>query len=95
MNVNGNSYTLLKDRCGGEKGFILHPLLFTLYVNDMLCFTICDLILYIDDSILLVSGKDVNVTEVKLCYDLESVKRLLGVNTLSLLLGETDVILFG
>ena len=93
--MNDNSYTLLNDRCGGHKGFILLPLLFILYVNDMLCFTICDLILYVDDSILLVSGKDVNVIKVKLCYDLESVKRLLDVNTLSLLLGETDVILFG
>ena len=41
-------------------GSILGPLLFTLYVNDMVNAGTSDLCLYADDSMLVVGGRDVN-----------------------------------
>ena len=43
--------------CGVPQGSILGPLLFLVYVNDMKTAVKCKLLLYADDSALLVSGK--------------------------------------
>ena len=53
------------------------------------------LLLYADDSALLVSGKDVKVIEQTLSRELESVRDWLIDNKLSLHLGKTESILFG
>ena len=45
--------------CGVSQGSILGPLLFLVYVNDMKAAVKCKLLLYADDSALLVSGKDI------------------------------------
>ena len=49
------------DPCGIPQGSILRPLLFLIYVNDMEAAVSCRLILYADDSALLVSGTSVSV----------------------------------
>ena len=47
--------------CGVPQGSILGPLLFLIYVNDMEAAVSCRIILYADDSVLLVSGTSVSV----------------------------------
>lgn len=80
--------------CGVPQGSILGPLLFTIYVNDMSNSISCDLCLYADDSLLLVSGKDVKTIEILLCSEMEKISNWLDSNKLSLHLGKTESILF-
>ena len=49
VNVNGYSSTPLDIISGVPQGSILIPLLFKLYVNDMVYFTTCDLFVYADN----------------------------------------------
>ena len=81
--------------CGVPQGSILGPLLFTLYVNDMSSAVNCDLCLYADDSMLLVSGKNVNEIEKTLESEMNEISKWLQENKLSLHLGKTESILFG
>lgn len=69
--------------------------MFLIYVNDMPAAVKLKILLYADDSVLLVSGKDTNQIEEILGRELESVKEWLTDNKLSLPLGKTESILFG
>ena len=81
--------------CGVPQGSILGPLLFLLYINDMSAAVKCKLLLYVDDSVLLASGKDLVEIEATLSCELESVNNWLIDNKLSLHLGKTQFIVFG
>ena len=79
--------------CGVPQGSILGPLLFLLYINYS--WVQCKLLLYADDSALLVPGCNVKVIENTLGVELESVHQWLVDNKLSMHLGKTESILFG
>ena len=81
--------------CGVPQGSILGPLLFLIYVNDMASAINCKLLLYADDSALLVSGKDPELIQQTLSAELANVSTWLVDNKLSLHLGKTESILFG
>ena len=59
VNVNGIESEPVELTCGVPQWSILGRVLFLLYVNDMNAAVKCKLLLYADDSALLVSGKDV------------------------------------
>ena len=82
-------------KCGVPQGSILGPLLFLIYVNDMSAVVRNKLLLYADDSAILVSGKDKKSIEDNLSSDLHLVSQWLITNKLSLHLGKTESILFG
>ena len=69
-------------------------MLFLIYVNDMTAAVQCKLMLYADDSALLVSGKDTADIERILSVELESIREWLIDNKLSLHLGKIESILF-
>ena len=71
------------------------PLLFTIYVNDMVRSVNCALYMYADDAALVISGKNVSNIELSLSKNLESLSKWLEENKLSLHLGKTESILFG
>ena len=48
------------------QGSILGPLLFLLYVNDMVYAVNCDLLLHADDTDLIFKHKDINIIEQQL-----------------------------
>uniref|UniRef100_A0A671TKH7 Reverse transcriptase domain-containing protein n=1 Tax=Sparus aurata TaxID=8175 RepID=A0A671TKH7_SPAAU len=81
--------------CGVPQGSILGPLLFLLYINDMSAVVHCKLLLYADDSALLVPGCNVRDIKNTLGAELESVNQWLIDNKLSMHLGKTEPILFG
>ena len=58
--------------CGVLQGSILGPLLFLCYVNDMPISVKCKLLLYADDSALIISGTDPKVIAEELSKELEA-----------------------
>ena len=82
-------------KCGVPQGSILGPLLFLIYVNDMSQSVNCNLLLYADDSCLIVTHKDINYIENTLNANLSSLCDWLVDNKLSIHLGKTESILFG
>ena len=95
VNING---TFSKSRtvpCGVPQGSILGPLLLLLYVKDMESAVKCKLILYADDSALLVSGKDVKDIQETLGKEFCALDSWLVDKKLSLHPGKTESFLFG
>ena len=81
--------------CRVPQGSILGSLLFLCYVNDMPMSVKCKLLLYADDSALIVSGSDPKIIADALSKELESCRQWLMDNKLSLHLAKTESILFG
>jgi hypothetical protein len=95
VDMDGTHSSMEKITCGVPQGSILGPLLFLVYVNDMVSAVNCKLLLYADDSALMVSHSDANIIQERLSTELTSVSDWLVDNKLSLHLGKTESILFG
>ncbi len=88
--VEGTLSAPLIITCGVPQGSILGPLLFLIYINDMSAAVRCKLLLYADDSALLVPGCKVKDIENTLSIELESVDQWVVDNKLSMHLGKTE-----
>ena len=95
VSVNEVDSNPLGVSCGVPQGSILGPLLFLCYVNDMASSVDCKLLLYADDSALLVSDKNPGHIAERLGNELDSCRQWLIDNKLSLHLGKTECMLFG
>ena len=95
VNVNSTNSSHGLVTCGVPQGSILGPLLFLCYINDMPISVNCKLLLYADDSALLVRGKNPSHIAQTLSKNLKSCSLWLIDNKLSLHLGKTESILFG
>jgi len=91
VNVNGTKSEPSKITCGVSQVSIIRSLLLLLYVNDMEYVVNCKLSLYVDDSALLVSGKDTNRIETILSNELQNVSNWLVDNKLSLQPGKKRI----
>ena len=93
--VDGVDSGFLDVNCGVPQGSILGPLLFLCYINDMAAALKCKLSLYADDSALVYSGSDPAGVAAFLSSELNTCRKWLIDNRLSLHLGKTECILFG
>ena len=64
VGVSGTHSTSASVTCGVPQGFILGPLLFLIYFNDMSAVVKNKLLLYADDSGILVSGKNISHVDI-------------------------------
>ena len=93
--ANSVKSTVLPLTCGVPQGSILGPLFFLLYIND--CISVDDThstMLYADDSVLYVSGKDVNVLAVRLTQALHGFSTWSSRNKLTINEEKTKIMLF-
>ena len=95
VDVSGTFSSQANITCGVPQRSVLGQILFLIYVNDMSAVVKNKLLLYADDSAILVSGKNIAQTELLLSRELETVSEWLIGNKLSLLIGKTEYILFG
>ena len=92
---NGATSSFDNITSGVPQGSLIGPLLYLCYSNDMHLSVNSELLLYTDDSVILVHDRDPNVISKKLAEDLKTCNKWLIDNKLSLHVGKTECILFG
>ena len=81
--------------CGVPQGSILGPLLFLIYINDIVKISpILNMILFADDTNLFISGKNLTETVTTLNQELCKLSNWFKVNKLSLNVKKTNYIIF-
>ena len=94
--VNETSSLLRTITCGVPQGSILGPLLFILYINDIVCCSdILQFILFADDTNLFYSNSNVNKLVEVLNAELSKLAKWFQANKLSLNVQKTNFIAFG
>ena len=91
-NVQSQSKSII---CGVPKGYIMGPLLFLLYINDLS--SVSERLLsfmFADDTSMLIHGKDVSLLEEEMNTELCKVTTWLKLNKLSLDIAKTHSMLF-
>ena len=96
VSVNGTDSSLSATVCGVPQGSILGPLLFLLYINDIMnCSDLLYFILFADDTNLFYSSKDLLLLQNTVICDLAKLAIWFTVNRLSLNVKKTTYVLFG
>ena len=93
--IDGVFSDYLAISCGVPQGSLLGHLLYLCYSNDMEIYVSSKLLLYADDSVLIVSDRKPDTISKKLSEDLGSCNEWLIDNKLSLHVGKTECIVFG
>ena len=95
VNINGIKSELKKVVHGVPQGSILGPLLFLLYINDIVkSSTKLEYLLFADDTSLLISGKTFKEIEKTLNSELENISNWLKANKLSLNVSKSNILRF-
>jgi exonuclease III len=96
VSINNSKSKMLPISCGVPQGSILGPLLFLIYVNDMVnCSALLKFILFADDTNIFYSTKNHGFTENIINDELNKLSIWFRVNKLSLNIKKTNFIVFG
>ena len=96
VHLNGASSALSNIVCGVPQGSILGPLLFILYINDIIkCSDILQFILFADDTNLFYSNRNISELEFVMNIELSKLLNWFRANKLSLNAAKTNFIIFG
>ena len=91
-----NSSRMEDIHCGVPQGSCLGPLLFIVYINDLpFCMESCQVTMYADDTSISFTAKSVNDLNMTLNKDLNSLRKWLQGNKLSLNVLKTQAIVIG
>ena len=94
--LNDTSSRLKLISCGVPQGSILGPLLFLIYINDIVnCSSIMKFILFADDTNLFLSDEDLSRLMISLNAELSKLSDWFKSNKLSLNVKKTNYIIFG
>ena len=85
-----------KIRCGVAQGLNLGPLLFLLYINDLLnCLSYTSANMFVDDTNITTKGLNVEEIQMRLNYDLQHIHQWLLENKLTLNKDKTEYMIIG
>ena len=94
--TNNTSSHVMQVTCGIPQGSILGPLMFILYINDLMhCSNILKFILFADDTNLFFSHKNINTLTTTMNTELAKLSDWFKANKLSLNVMKTNYIFFG
>ena len=93
-NVQGHYLNKLKTTTGVSKRFCLGPLLFLLYINDLLLVSEFDTTPYADDTALMLSDRDLNSLKYKANNEFKKFNFWLQINKLSLNYSKPNYIIY-
>ena len=94
--VNGVSSRIEEIHCGVPQGSCLGPLLFIVYINDLpFCLEGCQVTMYADDTSISFAAKSVNDLNMTLNRELDSLRKWLQGNKLSLNVLKTQAMVTG
>ena len=81
-------------KCGVSQGKVLGPWCYLMYINDIASSVSCKLLMYVDDTVLLVSDKNINTVSVQLGNEVTNSYNWLVNNKLAMHMGKTECIVY-
>jgi len=94
VQVNNNTSTEQIIKTGVPQGSILGPWCYLIYSNDIETSVNCKLLMYADDTVLLVSDSNMETIGNELSREVENCYQWMTNNKLSMHMGKTEVIIF-
>ena len=95
VSVNGHTSDVKISNIGVPQGSTLGPLLFLLYINDIInCSNILKFILFADDTTVMYENKNINILNNVILKELDKVMKWFSANKLVINLSKTNTMLF-
>ena len=95
VHANGVSSLLENINISIAQGSLIGPILFLIYINDMVDCLNFNVTLYPDDSVLTLAHKNINILQSNLSIDIPKISSWLIANQLSLNVNKTKFLYFG